>query len=369
MYSEEQFGDVFITVKGIWSQVILYEVPLLALISESYYKFVDLNWDHDLGCQAQQIRSKALLLLKNGCIFSEFGTRRRRSFEIHDLIVGELASLARNDYKLAKSLISANNAGFSLPLSEPTNETIENSDKNDAHLKYTKDIDHISAEFLQFGKIVGTSNVFLAKKYNIMPSGTVGHEWTMGTAAIEQTFNTGNKIAMYKWAATFKQHLSIALTDTFGIKSFFNNFDYYLSNTFNGIRHDSGDPVVLLDMAIAHYQNLSIDPKNKLIIFSDSLTVEKAIRLQRLCKEKGIGCAFGIGTNFTNDFNKITVDSHSTSATNINSLENKSKAMNIVIKLMTCNEVGCVKLSDDHGKYTGLPSDIDRALNELGLAE
>ncbi|PVU88700.1 hypothetical protein BB559_005446 [Furculomyces boomerangus] len=315
------FGDIELTVEGIWSEVILYEIPLLALISESYFKFVDTDWS--IENQEEIIRNKAILMLKNNCVFSEFGTRRRRSFEAHDIIVRELSNILQNGYK----------------------EILESSSESNQNKPQS------------LGKISGTSNVFLAKKYNMAPVGTVGHEWTMGVAALEKTFDTGNKLALYKWHATFKGSLGIALTDTFGIKSFFLNFDQYLSRTYTGLRHDSGDPNTLIDLAIKHYKNYNIDPKTKVVVFSDGLNVEKAIHLQKQCESKGIGSAFGIGTTLTNDFKKSSDPN------------TQSKAMNIVIKLIECGGDGCVKLSDDPGKHSGLESDIKRALEELDLME
>ncbi|OMJ18667.1 putative nicotinate phosphoribosyltransferase [Smittium culicis] len=313
-------GNIELTVNGLWHSVILYEIPLLSLISEAYFKFVDTDWNMDN--QAQNFRDKAMQMLSAGCIFSEFGTRRRRSFKVHDLIINELSQISKLSAK--QSL-----------LVEASSST--------------------AADAPAYGKVLGTSNVYLAKKYDLMPSGTVGHEWTMGIAALENTFATGNKLALYKWHASFKGKLGIALTDTFGIKSFFENFDYFLSNNYVGIRHDSGNPLNLIESAINHYKSLNIDYKNKQIVFSDSLNTSSAIQLNKICCKSGIGCAFGIGTFFTNDFKKA---SHPSS---------KSPAMNIVIKLVECGGIGCVKLSDDPGKHTGIKSDINRALLELGL--
>ncbi|OLY83795.1 Nicotinate phosphoribosyltransferase [Smittium mucronatum] len=307
----DTMGHIDITIKGYWTQVILYEVQILSLISEAYFKFVDLDWD--MTCQADKIREKATQLLENGCKFSEFGTRRRRSYNVQDLIVKELG----DTYK--------------------------------AYLKKHPEHDENK------GQVSGTSNVYLAKKYGLSPSGTVGHEWTMGIAALENTFLTGNKLALYKWHASFRGELGIGLTDTFGIKSFFENFDYFLSSIYSGIRHDSGNPDHLIDLAVNHYHDMGIDYSKKRIVFSDSLNVTRAISLNDTCRKRGIGCAFGIGTFFTNDFHMKSNPSQN------------SPALNIVIKLVECGGVGCVKLSDDPGKHTGRRSDINRALIELGL--
>ncbi|PVV00978.1 hypothetical protein BB560_004621 [Smittium megazygosporum] len=321
-YDGDTLGGLDIEISGKWAEVILYEVPLLALISEIYYVYVDKDWEKDMDLQRTLIRNKTERLLENSCSFSEFGTRRRRSFLVQDAVVEELAKIRKT---------ASQNA-------QPKANSFSESNKDGVQ---------------KMGSILGTSNVYLAKKYGIPPSGTVGHEWTMGTAAIEKTFISGNKLALYKWIATFKTNLGIALTDTFGIKSFFNNFDYFLANTFVGIRHDSGDPIALVDLSLSHYKKLGIDPSKKIIVFSDSLNADKAIQLQQICTSKGIGSAFGIGTNLTNDF----VKSSNTSSV--------SPPLNIVIKLIECDGFGCVKLSDDPGKHTGPISDIQRAIHEL----
>ena len=142
-----------------------------------------------------------------------------------------------------------------------------------------------------------------------------------------------NKFALEDWGDVFKGNLGIALPDTFGSAAFFEDFNGYLARLFDGVRHDSGDPYVFGEKVIAHYRNLRIDPLSKVIVFSDGLNPELGADLTRYFAGR-IKVSLGIGTNLTNDF--------------LN-----SKALNIVIKLATCNGVPVVKLSDVMTKAIG----------------
>ncbi|KAJ1934028.1 nicotinate phosphoribosyltransferase, partial [Linderina pennispora] len=256
-------GDLEMRITGKWSEVILYEVPLLSLVSEAYFKFVDTDWSYE--GQLDRILAKGTKLAAAGCKFAEFGTRRRRDFRTQDTVMAGLVQVPKG-----------------LP-----------------------------------GMVTGSSNMYLARKYNVPPVGTVGHEWTMGIAALEGTYENGNSLALKKWHQTFKGSLGIALTDTFGTKAFFANFDRSLATLYNGVRHDSGDPFKFIESVHAHYTSLEIDPKTKVIVFSDGLDPDAAIKIKTHCDKFGLNCSFGIGTNFTNDYMKLS------------NPEQKSKAVNI----------------------------------------
>ncbi|KAJ1668322.1 nicotinate phosphoribosyltransferase [Coemansia sp. RSA 1813] len=294
-------GSLDLRIKGKWCQVILYEIILLALVSESYYKFVDMDWGYN--GQKEKIMAKSAALVSAGCRFAEFGTRRRRDFKTQDIVMSGL---------------------------------LEASTKSPGYLS-------------------GTSNVYLARKYKVPPVGTVGHEWTMGIAALEGTYENGNSLALNMWQATFNGSLGIALTDTFGTEAFFANFDHKLASSYDGIRHDSGDPIKFVESVYKHYRHLGIDPSTKVIVFSDSLNPDIAIHIKKHCEQYAMKCSFGIGTNFTNDFSRISDQSM------------KSKAVNIVIKLLRCDDKPCVKLSDVKTKHTGDIAEVNRAQIELGL--
>lgn len=275
-------GILEITIKGKWRDTILWEVPVMAIISEVYFKIVDTDWN--MEGQEELANIKAKRLSDAGCTFTDFGARRRRNFETQDIVVREMSK-----YK-----------GF-----------------------------------------VGTSNCYLAMKYNLKALGTCAHE-AIGAIAALESLNHPNKIFMEKWADTYKGDLGTMLPDTFGIESFFNDFSTDKAKMWDGLRHDSGDPYVFTDKVINHYKNKKIDPTTKTIIYSNALDVDTAIDLNNYCKDK-IRSSSGIGTHFTSDFKKVSDSSL------------KSKAMNMVIKMTEINGVPVVKLSDDVGKAIGDP--------------
>lgn len=151
-------GEIELRVVGPWLHTILYEIPLLALVSEAYFRFVDTDWNH--AGQREAAERKAKQLLEAGCIFSEFGSRRRRDFKTHDLVMQGIIA-ARDNAKAPN---------FS-------------------------------------GKLAGTSNVHLARKYNLMPIGTVAHEWFMGIAAITRDYAKANELGLQYWIGTFGRNV------------------------------------------------------------------------------------------------------------------------------------------------------------------
>lgn len=266
-------GELEIVIAGLWHRTILWEVPLLAIISENYFKYVDTKWNED--GQEELINNKGQMLSVNGCKVSDFSTRRRRSFKAQERVVRNL--------------------------------------KN-------------------YDCFVGTSNVYLAFVYNVRPIGTMAHEWIMAHQVFGGVKHC-NREALVAWNKVFQGDLGIALSDTIGTDAFFADFDPVLSRLFDGVRHDSGDPFVFANKAIAHYKSLKINPNDKSIIFSDALTVKLAVEIQKYCEGK-IRCAFGIGTHFSNDYTN-------------------SRALNIVIKLYSVNGIPVVKLSDSITKAMG----------------
>jgi nicotinate phosphoribosyltransferase len=197
---------------------------------------------------------------------------------------------------------------------------------------------------------IGTSNVYLAYKYNLVPIGTHAHEWFMFHAA-KYGFKMSNKLALENWVKVFRGDLGIALSDTFTSDAFFIAFDTKLAKLFDGVRQDSGDPIEFGYKIIDHYKKLNIDPKSKTIIFSDSLNPEKVREISKEFRGK-IKVSFGIGTNLTNDVG--------------------AEPLNIVIKMTEALPEGrhwipTVKLSDSFGKYTGEREMIDMAKKFLDL--
>lgn len=158
-------------------------------------------------------------------------------------------------------------------------------------------------------------------------------------------------MALENWVAVYRGDLGIALSDTYTSAVFYEQFDKMFSKLFDGVRHDSGDPVDFAAQTIAHYKQMGIDPKTKTIIFSDALNYDKVERIANYCRGK-IAMSFGIGTNLTNDVGL--------------------KPMNIVIKMLDALPDGgrwtpVIKLSDEKGKYTGDPEMIDLAKEELHI--
>lgn len=287
--------DIEIAVSGPWHSTILWEVPILAAVSEIYYHYKvgagfpnaydnhAAYWNHTL--------KKGRALADAGVTHFEFGTRRRRHY---------LAQLWAID--------ALRNAR-----SEAGNNTL-----------------------------FGVSNVHFAYMFALRPSGTMAHEWIMAHSVLSG-LRHANRNALEAWVKVYRGDLGIALTDTYGTKPFWEDFDLYLAKLFDGVRQDSGDPYAFANQAIGHYKRLKIDPLTKKIIFSDSLDVKKAIALNEYCKGK-IGASFGIGTHFTNDFEG-------------------DPALNIVMKLDQLDGENVVKLGEDTGKATGDPTAIKIAMH------
>lgn len=175
----------------------------------------------------------------------------------------------------------------------------------------------------------GTSNVYLAKKYGLVPIGTMAHEYLQSYQAFGVRLRDFQKAALEGWVHEFRGDLGTALTDVVGMDAFLNDFDLYFAKLFDGLRHDSGDPVEWGEKALAHYRKLKIDAHTKRLVFSDGLDLPTAFKLYRHFADR-VMTGFGIGTNLSND-------------TGI-------PALNIVMKLVSCNDQPVAKLSDARGK-------------------
>ena len=185
----------------------------------------------------------------------------------------------------------------------------------------------LARELPQFFK--GTSNVHLARKYNLVPIGTMAHEYLQAFQAFPVRLRDFQKAALEDWVQEYRGDLGTALTDVVGMDAFLADFDLYFAKLFDGLRHDSGDPTEWGEKALAHYAKLRIDARTKRLVFSDALTVPKALALYRHFADRTM-LGFGIGTQLTND--------------------TPYKALNIVMKLVRCNGQPVAKLSDTPGK-------------------
>lgn len=281
-----------ITAEDKLYKVTLYEVPILATVSE----LVNDSYVLDEATMMLKLEEKVKLSNDNKLIFSEFGTRRRFSFDVQDKVV-----------------------------------------------KYLKEHAHYCT---------GTSNLYLAFKYDMTPIGTVAHEWVMFHGA-NFGYLRANYEAYEAWVKTFDGALGIALSDTYGTNAFLNNFSLKLAKLFDGVRQDSGDEHEFVIKVINRYKELGIDPLTKTIVFSNALNFPKFKEITEYCKGKIGKCVAGIGTNLTNDTG--------------------FKPSNIVMKLMRCRMnskqpwLECIKISDDQGKVMGDLNQIKIANYQLNL--
>lgn len=301
--SQDSSGHLSVEFEGLWADTILLEVKVLAIISELY--FIMTGQEAKVDYDEFYIRSynKGEKLLSAGCNFSDFGTRRRLSHKAEDSLVKAMTDCARSR-------------------------------------QWT-------------GSFVGTSNVWLAMKYDVTPVGTMAHEFVCAIAAMYGPL-MANHMAMDMWRNTFRGALGTYLYDTYGWNIFSLNFSEDFARLFKGLRVDSGDNFEQMELITEKYRSMGIDPLTKQIIFSNALTTDTAVALQ----DKATKCcqpSYGIGTHFTNDFPGI-------------------EPLNIVIKLVAAKITeqwtffnDTCKLSEDHGKYTGKKEVVDRFVKILHL--
>ncbi|MBQ7546469.1 MAG: nicotinate phosphoribosyltransferase [Clostridia bacterium] len=268
-------GELSIVVKGPLFSAMQFEIYLLEIVNEVYFRMA---YDYDaLRRSAEERLDQKILDFKSGKYtfnFAEFGCRRRLSREWQDVVVRRLAQ--------------------------------------------------------ETGHCVGTSNVWLAMRYNITPIGTYAHEFVQmyqGIDSIPLAFT--NHHAMQDWYEEYDGDNGTALTDTVTTDLFLLDFNRSMVNNYTGVRHDSGDPYAWGEKIIAHYKKFGVDPKTKLLLFSDSLDFDRAQALYDYFKDK-TKVSFGIGTFCSND--------------------TFADALNIVIKLQYVNGRPVAKLSDTPGK-------------------
>ena len=278
--SDDDECGLKIETRGTWLNTSMYEVPTLAIVNEVYFR-MQYDYEQLMESFRERLQEKIDRLSKNEYMlatFSEFGLRRRLSAEAQELAVS-----------------------------------------------------HLAKAYLGNSNFLGTSNVYLARKYEIKPVGTMAHEWIMCTGQGDHRHNPAysNYYALRAWVDEYGVLNGTALTDTITTDCFLRDFDLTYATLFTGVRHDSGDPYVWGDKIIEHYRKLRVDPKNKTLLFSDSLIFEKATTIYEYFHNE-CNVAFGIGTYIAND--------------------TCVKPLNIVMKVTLCNGQDVAKLSDVEGK-------------------
>ncbi|HDR2661434.1 TPA: nicotinate phosphoribosyltransferase [Enterobacter asburiae] len=271
-------GKLDIRLEGPWREVIMWEVPLLAVISELAHRYRSPETGVEQAVAALENKLAAFSTLTEGLDMSrfrlmDFGTRRRFSRDVQEAIVKRLQQ-------------------------EPW--------------------------------FVGTSNYDLARRLGLTPMGTQAHEWFQAHQQISPDLANSQRAALAAWLEEYPNQLGIALTDCITMDAFLRDFGPEFAERYQGLRHDSGDPVEWGEKAIAHYQKLGIDPMSKVLVFSDNLDLAKAVDLYRHFSTR-VNLSFGIGTRLTCDIPQV-------------------KPLNIVIKLVECNGKPVAKLSDSPGK-------------------
>ncbi|OBC98169.1 nicotinate phosphoribosyltransferase [Acinetobacter baumannii] len=257
--SIDEEGRLDIRIEGPMVQAMMFEVFVLAIVNELYFSRIktDEVWaegERRLQAKLELIQQYEKSQLPNDPPFlvSDFGTRRRYSFEWQKHVVAAFHNTVPNVFR-------------------------------------------------------GTSNVLLAKELNITPIGTMAHEFLQAFQALDVRLRDFQKAALETWVQEYRGDLGIALTDVVGMDAFLRDFDLYFAKLFDGLRHDSGDPYEWGDKAYAHYRKLKIDTKTKMLTFSDGLNLPKAWELHQYFKDR-FQVSFGIGTNLTNDMGQTPLN-------------------------------------------------------------
>ena len=252
-------GRLDIWVEGPMVQAMMFEIFVLAIVNELYFRRI--RSDAVLLEGERRLQAKMLLLKQYQqqqnpndppFLVSDFGTRRRYSYEWQKHVIAEFHQAAPHIFR-------------------------------------------------------GTSNVLIAKELGITPIGTMAHEFLQAFQALDVRLRDFQKAALETWVQEYRGDLGIALTDVVGMDAFLRDFDFYFAKLFDGLRHDSGDPYEWGDKAYAHYKKLKVDSKSKMLTFSDGLNLEKAWDLHHYFKDR-FQVSFGIGTNLTNDMGQTPLN-------------------------------------------------------------
>jgi nicotinate phosphoribosyltransferase len=280
-------GEIDIVIVGPWLHTILFEIPVLAIVNEVYFRNTQrvpdfLEGRQRLDLKISQLRSEGLAELK----IADYGTRRRFSRAWHEEVMRVLCARLGTQHSPG--------GGTGAP-----------------------------------GQLAGTSNVLFAMKLGLTPLGTMAHEYLQASQALGPRLRDSQTFAFESWAREYRGDLGIALSDVYGMTAFLRDYDLYFCKLFDGARHDSGDPFEWGERMLDHYSHNRVDPHTKTLIFSDGLTVPRTIALYQQFRGR-CQLAFGIGTNLTNDLGY--------------------EPLQIVIKMVRCNGQPVAKLSDTPSK-------------------
>ena len=245
--SKQVPGEIEIAIAGPWLHTILFEIPVLAIVNEVYFRNTHKHPDIDEG--RRRLREKIALIRNDpdmaGVRIADYGTRRRFSCRWQDEVLLTLKEQLR-------------------------------------------------------GNLAGTSNVMYARKHGLTPLGTMAHEYLQACQALGPRLRDSQTFGFETWAREYRGDLGIALSDVYGMDAFLRDFDMYFCKLFDGARHDSGDPVQWGERLIEHYRRNRVDPRTKTLVFSDSLDFPRVVELYKRFKDRA-SVAFGVGTNLTND--------------------------------------------------------------------
>ena len=283
-------GELEIRIKGPWLHTSLFEIPVLAIVNEVYFRNTQKKPDFEEG--RRRLETKLAQLQEAGLgdlKIADYGTRRRFSKDWHEEVLR--TSAAR--------------------LGAVTSPPVQ------------------SQPGARLPQLAGTSNVLYAMKLGMIPLGTMAHEYLQACQALGPRLRDSQIFGFESWAREYRGDLGIALSDVYGMSAFLRDFDLYFCKLFDGARHDSGDPFVWGERMLAHYIANRVDPRTKTLIFSDGLTVPRTIELYQQFRGR-CQLAFGIGTNLTNDLGY--------------------EPLQIVIKMIECNGQPVAKLSDTPSK-------------------
>ena len=247
-------GGMDITIRGPWLHTILFEIPVLAIVSEVYFRRTQPHPDLAEGRRRLQSKIDLVRTVEPELEFkiSDYGTRRRFSLDWQEEVLRELKREVPEHF-------------------------------------------------------AGTSNVWFAMRNNLTPLGTMAHEYMQACQALGPRLRDSQTFAFDMWAKEYRGDLGIALSDTYGFDAFLRDFDMYFCKLFDGTRHDSGDPFDWGERMIEHYRRNRVDPRTKTLIFSDQLSFPLAIEIARRFHGRA-RTSFGIGTNLTNDLGYVPIN-------------------------------------------------------------